>query len=319
MHILVTGATGFIGRHLIPPLLVGGHSVRATTRSPAGRSVHNGGDVEWVVADNIEDQPDWGSTLDGIEVVIHAAGLARAPFGVNKEPEALLERVNTVASANLAASAVRAGVRRLVFLSSIKVHGETTPESPFRHTDTPNPRDAYARSKLAAEQYIQAATWGSGTEVVILRPPLVYGPGVEANFLQLIRWAAKGWPLPLASIRNRRSLVYVDNLVDALVCCVEHPSAPGHTFLVSDGEDLSTPGLIRALAQAMSKRARLYPFPPTMLRTLATLLGRGDQAGRLLDSLRVDSTHITQVLGWRPRHTVEEGLSNTARAYLARG
>ena len=226
------------------------------------------------------------------------------------DPMAEFRRVNVNGTRQLARQAADAGVRRFIFVSSVKVNGEhSLAGRPLTAADAPAPLDPYGISKLEAEQALQALSTETGMEMVIVRPPLVYGPGVKANFGSLLRWLSKGWPLPLGAVHdNRRSLVAVDNLADLLLTCVDHPAAASQTFLASDGEDLSTTELLRRMGQALGKPARLLPVPPALLRWGATALGKADIAQRLLGSLQVDITHTRQTLGWTPPITVDEGL-----------
>lgn len=219
---------------------------------------------------------------------------------------------------NLARQAVDAGVKRFVFISSIKVNGEETlPGQPFCVDDDPRPADPYGISKMEAEQELRTLAQETGLEVVIVRPPLVYGPGVKANFLSMIRWVARGVPLPLGAIHNQRSFVALGNLVDFLVTCVEHPHAANQTFLVSDGEDFSTTELLKRIAAAMGRPAHLIPVPVRLLKVGLGLLGKGAIASRLCGSLQVDMSRTRELLGWTPPLTVDEGLRSAVAAYKA--
>jgi UDP-glucose 4-epimerase len=233
----------------------------------------------------------------------------------SKDPLAEFRKVNTGGALNLARQAAAAGVRRFIFLSSVKVSGET---GFFREDDVESPRDAYAMSKFEAEQGLRSIADETGMEVAIIRPPLVYGPGVKANFQALMRAICKGIPLPLASIDNRRSLVAIDNLVDLIVTCIDHPAAANEIFLVSDGNDLSTPELVRRIARTMGRPARLIPMPPPLLIAAAAVLGRRDTAERLISSLQVDITKARELLGWRPPLSVDEGLAIAVSAVPGR-
>jgi UDP-glucose 4-epimerase len=232
-----------------------------------------------------------------------------------QDPLVLYRATNTDATLNLARQAVAAGVKRFVFISSIKVNGEGR-ELPYSEFDLPSPQDAYAISKWEAEQGLRAIESSTGMQVVILRPPLVYGPGVGANFLRLMRSVERGLPLPFGRVDNRRSLLYLGNFTDAIRVCLDHPAAAGQTFLLSDGEDVSSADLIRRLALAMHRPARLLPLPPSWLRAAGALLGRGAEVDRLLGSLSVDSSKIRRELGWRPPFSMDEGLSQTADYYF---
>lgn len=249
MKALVTGATGFVGKALCAGLSASGYGVVPAVRC-------NSGLPHEMVVGNLDASTDWRSALSGCDAVVHLAARVHVMDDTSQNPLALYRETNTEATLNLARRAAQAGVKRFIFISTIKVNGEGRDE-PYRETDAPAPKDAYAISKWEAEQGLQRIARETGLEVVILRPPLVYGPGVKANFLRLMRTVEKGWPLPLGAIRNRRSLLYLGNFVDAIRLCVEHPAAAGQTFLVDDGQPVSTPDLIRAVAHAMGRPARL--------------------------------------------------------------
>lgn len=299
---VVTGAHGFIGRRLMARLVASGADARALIHQTASEVPGAAG----VMKVDLGTDFDARSFLAGTEVVIHTAGLAHG--GGLSEP-GLLRRVNVDGPVLLARQAAEAGVRRFVFLSTAKVHGEETrPGRPFCADDAPTPGDLYARSKHEAEQQLTAVSREAGIDIVVVRPALVYGPGVKANFLMMMRWLQSGIPLPLASIENRRSFVALDNLVDALMACAAHPAAANSAFLVSDGEDLSTPELMRRVAAAMGIRARLIPAPVAWLRAAGRLTGRSGIIRRLVESFEVDITHTRTRLGWTPPLTVDEGL-----------
>lgn len=300
---LVTGAAGFVGRALLPKLLAAGFRVRAVSRSP----VKVGGDatvIEWQSCSDIED-----ATLEGCDTLIHLAARVHVMRETEADALAAFRRVNVDLAERLARRAVAAGVGRFVFLSSIKVNGEETrPGCPFFADDTPAPEDAYGLSKCEAEQALRRISEETGMEVVVIRPPLVYGPGVKGNFRSMLDWLDRGVPLPLASLDNRRSFVGVDNLCDLIVRCVTHPGAANQTFLVSDDQDLSTPDLLRLAADALGRPARLWPFPPALLEQTAALLGKGGIARRLCGSLQVDIGKTKSLLSWAPPVTAREGL-----------
>lgn len=309
---LVTGGAGFVARHVIPALTARGWAVRAVVRRdgdpvPAGAEVSAVGDLL---------DADWDSRLRGVSAIVHLAARAHRMGESGPDAEARYQRDNVDVTAVLADAAARAKVSRFVFVSSVKAMGESTPiDSPWDEGSPCVPVDAYGRTKLAAERALTAHSARSGLPVVILRPPLLYGPQVKANMQRLLSWIERGFPLPLASVRNSRSLLYVGNLADAICTCLEHPGAAGQTFLLSDGEDLSTPGLIRCLARALGKRAGLFPMPPRALLWGARLAGRSSEAERLLGSLRVNSSKIRDLLGWKPPFTVDAGLLETARGF----
>jgi nucleoside-diphosphate-sugar epimerase len=258
----------------------------------------------------------WNHALAGVDTIIHLA--ARVHIMDDPEADPLIEfrRVNVEGTAQLAREAAKAGVKRLVFISSIKVNGEET-STPYTSDSPPHPSDPYGISKWEAEQALRKIEAESGLEVVVVRPTLVYGPGVKANFLKMMKIISSGIPLPLASIKNKRSLIHVGNLVDALVTCASHPAAAGHTYLVSDGEDASTPELIRRTAKALGVPAWLLPFPVSLMRLAGKLTGRRGAVNRLTGSLTVDSSKIRRELGWVPPFTMEEGLLETAAWFMS--
>lgn len=317
MKVLLTGAAGFVGRTLARQLSVHGDvrlrlAVRALPVSGtwAGETVATG-DLA------LSSEAELQTLVRGMDVVIHAAARAHVMQELADDPEAAYRASNTQATLRLAEAAAKEGVRRLVFLSSVKVHGETTsPGQPWTEDSPLQPQDAYARSKSSAESGLRAIGQRTSLEIVLVRPPLVYGPGVGANFLALIRAVHRGIPLPLALLDNRRSLVGVDNLANFVGLCARHPAAAGQSFLVSDGEDLSTPALIHALARAMDRRALLLPVPAALLHAGAMFAGRQSAWQRLSSSLQVDISKARTLLGWQPPCSVAEGLQRCVTAYL---
>lgn len=296
---LVTGAAGFVGREVVAQLTQRGMGVRAATRTAAPDTLAIG---------NITATTDWSAALEGVDSVIHTAARVHVMHDVAADSEAEFRQANVESTLNLARQAQARGIRRFVYVSSIKVNGEGTRLGhPYRADDPPDPHGPYARSKLMAERQLLADFEGTGMEVTIVRPPLVYGPGVRANFKALMRMVEMGVPLPLGSIHNKRSLVAVQNLADLLVLCTHHPLAANQVFLVSDDHDLSTTELLKRLAAAMGKPSRILPFPPSALRLAAGFLGKSDVASRLLDNLQVD-VGKTRMLGWTPLLTVDEAL-----------
>jgi UDP-glucose 4-epimerase len=309
-RILVTGATGFIGAHLCRTLAVAGEYPIAAARAPARDLA-----LEQRVTGDLADLPQLDSLLNGVDAVVHLAGRAHVMQETAEDPEQAFHRANAVATAHLARAAAAAGVQRFVFLSSVKVNGEATFGEPFRETDAPAPQDAYGRSKWAAEQALWRTGADTGLEVVVIRPPLVYGPGVKANFLRLMRLVDRALPLPLGALPNRRSLINLDNLGTLILAALHHPDAAGHTFLASDQHDLSTPQLIRLLASALHRPTRLLRVPPPLLAAGARILRRESAYARLAGSLQVDSSLATRVLGWRPATSPVEALRITADWY----
>lgn len=260
---------------------------------------------------------DWSGVLRGAHVVIHAAARVHVMNDVSPDPLAEFRAVNVNGTLRLARQALEAGVNRFVLVSSIKVNGERTlPGQPFTEVDPAAPQDPYSISKHEAEVGLRALAAGSGMSVTVVRPPLVYGPGVKANFERMMSWVARGFPLPLGCIDNRRSFVGLTNLADLICLCAAHPEADGRTFLAADGEDLSTTGLLRRLGRALGRPARLLPVPPFILANGARVIGKAEMAGRLLDSLQVDASAAGRILGWRPPRTVDEELEATARHFL---
>ena len=306
MKLLVTGASGFVGRALVSQLISRGRAVVGTVRHDS-RELPPG--AARVVVGDLAPDTDWRAALAGIDVVVHLAARVHVMRDSVADPLAEFRRVNVEATKSLARQSAAAGAARFVYLSSVKVNGES---GFYRESDAPAPGDAYGVSKREAELALSEISAETGMSVVVIRPPLVYGPGVKANFRALMRAVAQGLPLPFGAVDNRRSLVALDNLVDFIIRCAEHPDAVNETFLVSDGEDLSTADLIRRLARAMGRRARLVPVPPSVLMALATIVRRQDAAQRLLGSLQVDISKARRMLAWTPPITVDEGLRRAA-------
>lgn len=306
MRVVLTGASGFLGRRLLNALLNAEHAVTPVVRDASVELDRRA----WPQVRDLLQIDGWTAVLDRQDVVVHAAARAHVISDSSADPLAEYRRVNVQGTVNLARQAVKAGVRRFVFVSSIKVNGESTvPGRPFTVNDPPAPQDAYAISKLEAEVALRGIAETSGMEVVVVRPPLVYGPGAKANFATMMRWVDLRIPLPLGSVTgNRRSLVGLDNLVDLLMVCVTHPVAANQTFLVSDGEDLSTADLLRRMGQALGKPARLLSVPPALLRWGAAGLGLSQVAQRLCGSLQVDISRARELLAWTPPISVDEGL-----------
>lgn len=308
-RVLVTGATGFIGSTLCEQLAAAGYAVRAALQNDRAVS---GCIAEKVIMGDIG-SADLGLALEGVDAVIHAAARAHVLHDSPANSDLYIQ-TNAHGTLRLAEAAAQAGVRRFIFLSSIKVNGEETNRA-YTADDRPSPQDAYGSSKWLAEKALQEVAARSGMEAVIVRPPLVYGPGVRANFLRLLHWVDHGWPLPLASVRNRRSLVSVWNLCDLLIRTLAHPRAGGGVWMVSDGVDLSTVELIRQLGTAMGRRVRLLPVPVVALRAAAGMLGKAAEVERLCGSLFVDIGHTRRVLGWTPPLPAAEGVARTVGWY----
>jgi UDP-glucose 4-epimerase len=310
MNILVTGASGFIGMELQKALVNCNHGVRLLVRR-----AKNECEIEMGHSALLS---DLSSAFVNVECVIHLAARAHVLYERTKDPLAAFREVNTSGTFNLARHAVAAGVRRFVFISTIKVNGELTRlDQAFNANDIPAPQDPYAVSKYEAEQGLMEIAGKSGMEVVIIRPPLVYGPGVKANFLTMMRWLQKGLPMPLGAVHNKRSLVSIDNLLDLIVTCLDHPAAANQVFLAGDGEDLSTPELLRRLGLALGRPARLFPVPVSLLKAGSALLGKSNMAHRLCGSLQVDIAKARNLMGWTPPISVDEGLRRTAQSFIA--
>lgn len=313
MNILVTGANGFVGQALCKSMTSNGWHVRGTIRSieqvasmPAG--------VEVVQIESIGADTDWSDALTGVDAVVHLAARVHVMNDTVADPLSAFRHVNVVGTERLARMAATNGVKRFVYISSVKVNGEGSP-LPYTEENKPAPEDPYGISKWEAEQVLHKVAEDTGLEVVILRPPLVYGIGVKANFLSLFKILDRGIPLPLSSINNRRSLIYLGNFVDAIVICVTHPKAAGQTFLVSDGQDISTPDLIKMITCTMNRKALLFSLHPGILKALCKIAGKGEEMEKLTGSLLIDSSKIRYLLGWKPPFTLEEGIKETVKYY----
>lgn len=316
MGILVTGATGFVGAALIERLVKEKFSVSATVRNASINKCNS--DVNHIDIGPLTSSLDWSNALQRVDVIVHLAGRAHILNDKSQDPLADYRYINVDCSLNLARQAVRAGVKRFIYLSSIKVNGECTGLGhPFMADQIPMPSDPYGVSKHEAELNLQELAKESGMELVIIRPPLVYGPRVKANFLSMMNWLHRGIPLPLGGItKNRRSFVFIDNLVDMIVTCINHPAAANQTFLVSDDEDISTAGLLGRTALALGRASKLIAVPENLVALGARLIGRSDISQRLCGSLQVDITKTKDLLGWSPPVTVDEGLCQTAASFL---
>lgn len=310
-RILVTGASGFVGRAVCAEAIIRGLNVRAATRVRRGFPSC----AEEIVVGDISSNTDWGDALKDCHVVVHLAARVHVMNDESIDPITDFRRINVESTLALARQAARAGVRRFLFVSSVKVNGEQTEfGSAYHADDLPAPEDAYALSKAEAEAGLKLLAVETGMEVTIIRPPLVYGPGVKGNFSILLSWVARGMPLPLGAVKdNRRSWVGLDNLVDLILVCIEHPEAGNQIFLVSDGEDLSTAELLRKLGEALNRPAQLLQVPVRVLAFLASVLGKGAVAQRLLGSLRVDISKTCLLLNWKPSVSIDEGLRKAVR------
>jgi len=312
-HVIVTGASGFVGRALSAALSERGHVVTGLVRRDMGSGeigrtwVHAAPDFEGLAG-------EWPADLKA-DCLVHLAARVHVMRESPADPVAAFRATNVEGSLRVAEAAYRHGVSRFVYVSSIKALGETDCGTPLREMDRPRPEDAYGQSKCQAEQALRAFGAQTGLDVVVVRPPLVYGPGVRANFLSLMRAIAHGFPLPVGAVAARRSLVYVGNLAHALATCATDPRAANDCFHVSDGEDLSVPGLARAIGHHLGRPARLVPVPVPWLRVIGKVSGRSSQVDRLVSSLCVDISHLRMALGWQPPFSMSEGLAATANWY----
>lgn len=313
MKLLVTGSSGFIGRRVVELAEARGISCLSHRSKKPGADYQEG-----VVYKNLSADEDWHDALDGVDTVIHCAARVHQMQDAERDSLLLYRETNVAGTLALARQAADAGVKRFVFLSSIKVNGEVSPPNhPFTPHVAQTPQDPYGLSKYEAELGLWQIARETGLEVTVIRPPLVYGPKVKANFRTMMNWIRKGLPLPLAAVNNKRSLVFVDNLADLVLLCAHHPQAAGETFLVSDDHDVSTAELLADMAKALGVPSRLWPLPTCCLLWAARALGKAPVAERLLGSLQVDITHTRDRLGWRPVVAYPQALALTASAYQA--
>jgi nucleoside-diphosphate-sugar epimerase len=299
VRVLVTGSTGFIGRSLAPRLVSEGFRVRCAVRVPS--TVPAGAEIS--VVGDIGKHPQWGAALQGVDAIVHLAGIAH-----HKARTEAYGVVNVDGTRLLAEAAINAGVGRLIFVSSIAVNGDVSPQRPLREDDAPRPTSAYGLSKQYAEQDLIEAASGRGMGWCIVRPPLVYGPGASGNFQRLMQLIARGWPLPLGAATAKRSFIALDNLISVLITVLQAPRAHNQLFLASDGEDVSTADFVRCLARHMGVDIRLIAASPRLVRAAAALLGRPGDASKLFDPLQIDSSRLCESLSWRPVVTLDEGL-----------
>jgi nucleoside-diphosphate-sugar epimerase len=305
---LITGASGFLGTEICKTLRSKGMPFVAAVRNNAKNSQFEVGDLTSTT--------NWINALSGCDVVIHLAARVHVLENDVSDPLEAYRAVNVDATLNLARQAVEQGVKRFIFVSSVKVNGELTTDKPFSAFDPPAPMDPYAKSKLEAESALQSLSRTTGLEVVIVRPPLVYGPGVRANFLKLMQLVKLGLPLPFGNVQNRRSMVASDNLIDLLILCIYHPNAAGKIFMVSDDYDMSLPDLIRLIAASMGKKPIMVPVSANLMMSCANIFGKSANASRLFGSLQVDISETKNCLGWRPVQSVNSAVKKTVSHFL---
>ena len=311
--ILVTGANGFIGQALCQKLAADGWPVAGAVRNESAAGKLRGA-VEPAIVGAVGPETDWVPALAGVDSIVHLAARVHAVQDRAADKIAVYRTVNVAGTQRLAEMAASRGVRRFIYLSSVKVVGEGK-SSPYTEDDRPMPSGCYAISKQEAELDLLNINYKTGLEVVVLRPPLVYGPQVKANFLQFLKVVDKGLPLPFENVKNRRSLIYLGNLIEAILTCIQHPRAAGNTYFVSDGQDTSTPELIKKTAALLGKPSRMFPFPLPLLRLLSKLGGKFETMNKLIESLTMDISKIRTELDWKPPYSMAEGLIDTAQWY----
>jgi len=313
---MVTGADGFIGHALCKKLLADNYKIKGVVRS----KYHNSKFIKGLDTSQLETigpKTDWSKALTGVECVVHLAARVHIVTNDTHDPLTIFREVNVAGTERLAREAVSANVRRFVYMSSVKVNGDGR-TTPYNEEDIQHPLDDYSISKWEAEKVLNKISIETGMETVIIRSPLVYGPKVKANFLRLLKVVERGMPLPLESVNNRRSLVYLGNLIDAIITCLKHPNAAGQKYFVSDNEDVSTPELIRRISYALGKPTRLFPFPPILLKMAGIIIGNSVAIDRLLSSLTIDCSKIRRELNWQAPFSMEQRLRETARWYKIR-
>ena len=312
--ILLTGRTGFIGAELFKQLKLKKYFIHTSSRSSLEEEIER---VKNFKINQIDNSTNWSEALKDVDCIIHCAGIANETNKYNRNDFDNYCQINVEGTRNLAYQAAAKGVKRFIFISSIKVNGEKTEEFlSFKNNDIPNPQSIYSISKWEAEKSLHAISKQTGLEIVIIRAPMVYGPGVKGNFLRLLYLIDKGLPLPLGGINNLRSFISLDNLVNLIICCINHPKAAGQTFLVSDGEDISTPDLLRKLSKFMKKSSRVFTIPLSLIQLICRVFGKSSKVEKLLSSLQIDSFHAYRVLECYPVISLDEGLEKTANWYL---
>lgn len=312
LRILVTGATGFVGKFIVKSLVAENYDVVASVRT---KSIHLPLEITQIIVAGLHPSTDWSTALKDVDIVIHAAARAHVLDKPTDKSLVEFQNINTKGTLSLAQQAAKEQVKRFIYISSIRVNGKNN-SSPFTEMDEPNPQELYAISKFEAEQHLLALGKAAKMEITIIRPPLVYGPNPSANFANLIKWVNRGIPLPFGAIHNQRSFVAIDNLVSFIIHCIDHPKAANEIFLIADGKDVSTTELLRKVANAFGKKPMLIPIPVSVMTFFAKVLGKGDIANRLFSSLQVDSSKARNLLGWKPVTTMDEQLKETADAYL---
>lgn len=316
MNILITGATGFVGSRLIE--ILSSNTLFALVAAIRSKNNNISNKIKTVAIDDLGPNNSWAEALNNVDVVIHTAARVHVMSENAKDPLLEFRRINVDGTLNLARQAATAGIKRFIFVSSIKVNGESTLlNKPFTEIDTPAPVDPYGISKWETEEGLYEISKETGMEVVCIRPTLVYGPGVKANFFSMMNWLYRGVPLPFGSIHNKRSLVALDNLVDLIITCIEHPAAANQTFLVSDDDDLTTTELLNRVAYIMGKKSRLMPVNQKIIEFGLRLIGKKDLSQRLCGSLQVDISKAKKLLNWTPPVSVEEGLRKTVEHFLS--
>jgi UDP-glucose 4-epimerase len=312
--ILLTGSTGFIGSELLRQLKLKKYLIHTSKRSTYEEKVNG---VKNFIINQIDKDTNWSEALEGVDCVIHCAGVATETYKSDTSVLSYYRKINVEGTRNLAYQAAAKGVKRFIFISSIKVNGERTEGFlSFKNTDIPKPEGIYAISKWEAEQSLHSIFKQTGLEIVIIRPPVIYGQQVKGNFYRLINFIDRGFPLPFGKVNNLRSYVALDNLVDLIICCINHPRAAAQTFLVADGEDLSTPDLIKKISFTLQKKPFLLNVPISFMKFAGNMIGKSKEINRLLSSLRLDFSYTQKLLGWKPSISIDKALPKTVNWYL---